>query len=75
MDFYELWRVYGKSCWYVWNIDKVFKKRFKKVFEDKKFHPDMPEGSDEKFLELKKKIIFWCAYMDSYCFRFDKDEF
>ena len=66
-----------KSCWYVWNIDKSFKKRFEKKYLklSKKFHPDMQTGSEEKFLELKKSYDLLCAYMDSYYFSFDKDEF
>ena len=41
----------------------------------KKYHPDMETGSPEKFLELKKNYDMLCAYMDSYYFSFDKDEF
>ena len=35
----------------------------------------MQTGSEEKFLELKKSYDLLCAYMDSYYFSFDKDEF
>ena len=35
----------------------------------------METGSPEKFLELKKNYDMLCAYMDSYYFSFDKDEF
>ena len=30
----------------------------------------MPEGSDEKFQELRKNYDILCAYMDSYCLLF-----
>ena len=52
---------------------KDLKKKYLKL--SKKFHPDMPEGSDEKFIELKKNYERLSAYMDSYYYSFDKEEF
>ena len=52
---------------------KDLKKKYLKL--SKKFHPDMPEGSDEKFIELKKNYETLSAYMDSYYYSFDKEEF
>ena len=52
---------------------KDLKKKYLKL--SKKFHPDMPEGSDEKFIELKKNYEMLRAYMDSYYYSFDKEEF
>ena len=52
---------------------KDLKKKYLKL--SKKFHPYMPEGSDEKFIELKKNYEMLSAYMDSYYYSFDKEEF
>ncbi len=52
---------------------KDLKKKYLKL--SKKYHPDMLEGSNEKFIELKKNYEILTAYMDSYCYSFDKDEF
>ena len=52
---------------------KDLKKKYLKL--SKKFHPDMPEGSDEKFIELKKNYEMLSAYMDSYYYSFDKEEY
>ena len=52
---------------------KDLKKKYLKL--SKKFHPDMPEGSDEKFIELKKNYEMLSAYMDSYYYSCDKEEF
>ena len=52
---------------------KDLKKKYLKL--SKKFHPDMPEGSDEKFIELKKNYEMLSAYMDSYYYSFDEEEF
>ncbi|MGM0519792.1 MAG: DnaJ domain-containing protein [Campylobacterota bacterium] len=49
------------------------KKKYIKL--SKKYHPDMPQGSEEKFKQLKKSYDILCAYMDSYCYSFDKDEY
>ena len=52
---------------------KDLKKKYLKL--SKKYHPDMPEGSDEKFIELKKNYEMLSVYMDSYYYSFDKEEF
>ncbi len=52
---------------------KDLKKRYLKL--SKKYHPDMPQGSQEKFLELRKSYDILVSYMDSYQYNFDKDEF
>jgi DnaJ-class molecular chaperone len=52
---------------------KDLKERYLKL--SKRYHPDMPEGSVEKFQELKDAYDLLCAYMDSYCYLFDKEEF
>lgn len=41
----------------------------------KKYHPDMPEGSDEKFQELQEAYALLNDYVDSYKFSFDEEEF
>ena len=58
-------------------LTRVSKKDLKKKYLklSKIYHPDMETGSPEKFLELKKNYDMLCAYMDSYYFSFDKDEF
>jgi DnaJ-class molecular chaperone len=52
---------------------KDLKKKYLKL--SKRYHPDMSEGSEEKFQELKEAYDLLSAYMDSYCFNFDKEEF
>lgn len=52
---------------------KDLKKKYLKL--SKIYHPDMQTGSEEKFLELKKSYDLLSAYMDSYYYSFDKDEF
>ena len=49
------------------------KKKYLKL--SKRYHPDMPEGSVKKFQEVKESYDLLNAYMDSYCFSFDKEEF
>ena len=58
-------------------LTRVSKKDLKKKYLklSKIYHPDMQTGSEEKFLELKKSYDLLCAYMDSYYYSFDKDEF
>ena len=58
-------------------LTRVSKKDLKKKYLklSKKYHPDMETGSEEKFLELKKNYDLLCAYMDSYYYSFDKNEF
>lgn len=52
---------------------KSLKQKYLKL--SKKYHPDMPEGSEEKFLELKKSYDLLCKYIDSFSYSFDKEEF
>lgn len=52
---------------------KELKDKYLKL--SKKYHPDMPEGSQEKFLEIKQAYDLLVKYMDSYMFEFNKDEF
>ena len=52
---------------------KDIKNKYLKL--SKKYHPDMPEGSNEKFTELKKNYDLLLAYMDNYCYSFDEEEF
>ena len=40
---------------------KDLKKKYLKL--SRKYHPDMPEGSDEKFIELKKNYEILTAYI------------
>ena len=58
-------------------LTRVSKKDLKKKYLklSKIYHPDMQTGSEEKFLELKKSYDLLSAYMDSYYYSFDKDEF
>jgi len=58
-------------------LTRVSKKDLKKKYLklSKKYHPDMPDGSTEKFIELKKNYEILLAYMDSYYYSFDKEEF
>ena len=41
----------------------------------KKYHPDTPEGSDEKFQELQDAYELLNKYVDSFVFSFDEEEF
>ena len=41
----------------------------------KKHHPDMPEGSDEKFKEINEAYKLILEYMKNYRFSLDEDEF
>ena len=45
------------------------------LFLSKKFHPDMPEGSTEKFQEISKAYKLIQAYVDNFKFRFTLEEF
>ena len=54
-------------------IQQEYKEKYLKL--SKRYHPDMPEGSAQKFLEIKESYDLLCAYMDSYCFSFEKEEF
>ncbi len=51
----------------------IIKKRYLEL--SKKFHPDMPEGSTEKFQEINKAYKTITAYIDNFKFRFTKEEF
>ncbi|MFA9374656.1 MAG: DnaJ domain-containing protein [Poseidonibacter sp.] len=52
---------------------KNLKQKYLKL--SKKYHPDMPDGSEEKFLELKHSYDLLCKYIDSFSYSFDKEEF
>lgn len=52
---------------------KTLKKNYLKL--SKRFHPDMEEGSEEKFREINEAYKLLKAYMDNYKFSFEKDEF
>lgn len=52
---------------------KDLKKKYLKL--SKKYHPDMPEGSDEKFKELQEAYELLSEYMDSFNYAFDEEEF
>ena len=58
-------------------LTKVSKKEVKQKYLklSKRYHPDMPEGDEKKFQEIKESYDLLSAYMDSYCFSFDKEEF
>jgi DnaJ-class molecular chaperone len=52
---------------------KDLKKKYLKL--SKKYHPDMPEGSDEKFQELEESYELLRTYMDNFIYSFDEEEF
>ncbi len=52
---------------------KTLKKNYLKL--SKRYHPDMEEGSDEKFREINEAYKLLKEYMDNYKFSFEKDEF
>ena len=52
---------------------KDLKNKYLKL--SKKYHPDMSEGSTEKFQELQDAYALLNAYIDSFAFSFDKEEF
>ena len=41
----------------------------------KKYHPDMKDGSDEKFQEINKAYKLILSYVDNFKFRFTQEEF
>ena len=45
------------------------------LFLSKKFHPDMPEGSTEKFQEITKAYKLIQSYVDNFKFAFNLAEF
>lgn len=52
---------------------KDLKQKYLKL--SKKYHPDMPEGSVEKFQELQDAYDLLNKYMDSFAFALDEEEF
>ena len=52
---------------------EAIKQRYQKL--SKKFHPDMPEGSTEKFQEINSAYKTLTAYIDNFKFKFTKEEF
>lgn len=58
-------------------LTKLDKKGLKKNYLklSKKFHPDMEEGSEEKFREINEAYNLLKSYMENYKFSFEKDEF
>jgi preprotein translocase subunit Sec63 len=55
-------------------ISKIdLKQKYLKL--SKRYHPDMPEGSAEKFLEVKEAYDLLSNYIDTFCFNFNKEEF
>jgi len=52
---------------------KDLKEKYLKL--SKKYHPDMPEGSNEKFQELQDAYDMLNSYIDSFVFSFDEEEF
>ena len=52
---------------------KELKQKYLKL--SKKLHPDMPEGSDEKFQELQDAYELLNKYIDSFAYSFDEEEF
>ena len=58
-------------------LTRTSKKDLKKKYLvlSKKYHPDMPEGSDEKFQELQEAYELLTSYIDSFSFSFDEEEF
>jgi hypothetical protein len=45
------------------------------LFLSKKFHPDMPDGSTEKFQEITQAYKLIQSYVDNFKFRFTLEEF
>jgi len=58
-------------------LTKISRKGVKEKYlkKSKKYHPDMPEGSEEKFKEIKEAYDLLNAYMDSFYYSFDEEEF
>ena len=58
-------------------LTKLDKKGLKKNYLklSKKYHPDMEEGSEEKFREINESYKLLNAYIDNYKFSFEKEEF
>ena len=58
-------------------ISRISKKDLKNKYLklSKKYHPDMPEGSDEKFQELQDAYELLNSYIDSFVYSFEEEEF
>lgn len=58
-------------------ITKIDKKNLKNKYLklSKQYHPDMPNGSEEKFKEINEAYKLLKDYIDNYRFTFEKDEF
>ena len=54
------------------NKDQIKKKY---LLLSKKYHPDTKDGSDKKFQELTKAYQILNQYINSFKFRFTKEEF
>jgi len=52
---------------------KDLKSRYLKL--SKKYHPDLNDGDNEKFIELKKSYDLLCEYMNNYSYSFEIEEF
>lgn len=52
---------------------EMIKQKYLKL--SKEFHPDMPDGTTEKFQEVNEAYKILTAYMDNFKFRFTKEEF
>lgn len=49
------------------------KNRYRKL--SKKYHPDMPEGDEKKFMEINEAYKLIDEYMKSFRFKLNEDEF
>lgn len=52
---------------------KELKQKYLKM--SKKYHPDMPEGSEQKFKEIKEAYDLLSSYMESYSFLLIEEDF
>lgn len=49
------------------------KQKYKNL--SKRFHPDMPEGSQERFQEIKEAYLIVKTYMEQFRYSLDEEEF
>ncbi|AXH09295.1 molecular chaperone DnaJ [Malaciobacter halophilus] len=58
-------------------LTKTSKKELKQKYLklSKKYHPDMPTGSEQKFQELKQSYELLLDYIENYKFSFEEEEF
>lgn len=58
-------------------LTKISKKELKEKYLklSKKYHPDMSEGSDKKFQEVKEAYDLLVSYIENYKYSFDEEEF